>query len=233
MAGKRISLDFDGVFENSYVYLNGQLVGNHPYGYTGYSYDITDLVHADGHTPNVLAVVVQNQEPSSRWYSGSGITRHVHLTVANPLHIARWGTTVTTPTWPRRSRRISPPSTWPPSWPTTAARRTPSTCTTWSGTPAGHAVADATTANVAVPAAGATNSADIRLDNPHLWSTTNPYLYTVQTTVTGAGASGQRNGAHWTRHRHLRRPLAGVQPHPGRDAQRPAAQAPRRRPAQR
>ena len=70
MAGKRISLDFDGVFENSYVYLNGQLLGNHPYGYTGYSYDITDLVHADGHTPNVLAVVVQNQEPSSRWYSG-------------------------------------------------------------------------------------------------------------------------------------------------------------------
>ena len=45
----------------------------------------------------MLAVVVQNQEPSSRWYSGSGITRHVHLTVANPLHIARWGTTVTTP----------------------------------------------------------------------------------------------------------------------------------------
>ncbi len=97
MAGKQISLDFDGVFENSYVYLNGQLVGNHPYGYTGYSYDITHLVHTDGHTPNVLAVVVQNQEPSSRWYSGSGITRHVHLTVANPLHIARWGTTVTTP----------------------------------------------------------------------------------------------------------------------------------------
>ena len=97
MAGKQISIDFDGVFDNSYVYLNGHLLGNHPYGYTGYSYDITGLAHADGHTRNVLAVVVQNQEPSSRWYSGSGITRHVHLTVVDPVHIARWGTFVTTP----------------------------------------------------------------------------------------------------------------------------------------
>ena len=97
MTGKRISIDFDGVFENSYVYVNGQLVGNHPYGYTGYSYDITRFVHTDGHTPNVVAVVVQNLEPSSRWYSGSGITRHVHLTIVNPVHVARWGTSVTTP----------------------------------------------------------------------------------------------------------------------------------------
>src|SRR6185437_8142694 len=49
MRGKDISIDFDGVFDNSYVYLNGQLLGNHPYGYTGYSYDITHLVHANGH----------------------------------------------------------------------------------------------------------------------------------------------------------------------------------------
>ncbi len=97
MSGKQISVDFDGVFDNSYVYLNGHLLGNHPYGYTGYSYDISGLAHTDGHTPNVLAVVVQNQEPSSRWYSGSGITRHVHLTVVDPVHIARWGTSVTTP----------------------------------------------------------------------------------------------------------------------------------------
>jgi len=54
MAGKQISIDFDGVFDNSYVYLNGHLLGNHPYGYTGYSYDISGLVHADGRTPNVL-----------------------------------------------------------------------------------------------------------------------------------------------------------------------------------
>ncbi len=96
MAGERISVDFDGVYMNSYVYLNGELLGNHPYGYTGFSFDITDHVHTDG-TPNVLAVVVQNKQPSSRWYSGSGITRNVHLTVTDPVHVARWGTFVTTP----------------------------------------------------------------------------------------------------------------------------------------
>ena len=48
-------------------------------------------MHTDGHTPNTVAVVVQNQEPSSRWYSGSGITRHVHLTVTDPVHIAPVG----------------------------------------------------------------------------------------------------------------------------------------------
>ena len=188
MTGKRISIDFDGVFENSYVYLNGQLLGNHPYGYTGYSYDVSGLVHTDGHTPNVLAVVVQNQEPSSRWYSGSGITRHVHLTVANPLHIARWGTTVTTPDLA---------TTIASHYATVHVATQLANDSGQAGTvdvhyvirdAAGHVMADGTTSNVAVPIAGTTTSTDVRLDNPHLWSTTDPYLYTVQTTVTGSGA---------------------------------------------
>jgi beta-galactosidase len=188
MAGKQISLDFDGVFENSYVYLNGQLVGNHPYGYTGYSYDISDLVHADGHTPNVLAVVAQNQEPSSRWYSGSGITRHVHLTVANALHISRWGTTVTTPDLATTSG-----SHYATVHVATQLANDSGQASTVDlhyviRDAAGHVMADAGTANVSVPTDGVTSSADIRLDNPHLWSTTDPYLYTVQTTVTGTGA---------------------------------------------
>ena len=77
MAGKRISLDFDGVFDNSYVYLNGQLLGNHPYGYTGYSFDISQPGPHRRRRRTCSPSVVQNQEPSSRWYSGSGITRHV------------------------------------------------------------------------------------------------------------------------------------------------------------
>ena len=196
MAGKRISLDFDGVFENSYVYLNGQLVGNHPYGYTGYSYDISNLVHTDGHTPNVLAVVVQNLEPSSRWYSGSGITRHVHLTVANPLHIARWGTTVTTP-----DLATTIASHFATVHVATQLANDSGTADTVDlhyvvHDAAGHVVADATTANVAVPATGATSSADIRLDNPHLWSTTDPYLYTADQRHRLGRRGGSATGAH-------------------------------------
>ena len=97
MAGKRITIDFDGVYMDSDVYVNGKHVGNYPYGYSPFSYDITDYVIADGMTENVIAVHTNNQQPSSRWYSGSGIYRDVQLTVTDPVHISRYGTKVTTP----------------------------------------------------------------------------------------------------------------------------------------
>ncbi len=183
MTGKRISIDFDGVFDNSYVYLNGQLLGNHPYGYTGYSFDVSDLVHTDGRTPNVLAVVVQNQEPSSRWYSGSGITRHVHLTVSDPVHIARWGTTVTTPD-------LS--STIQSHYATVHVVTDLANDTGQAAAvavryrikdPSGKVVARATS-SVDVPNRGAADAVDIRVSNPTLWSTTSPKLYAVQTNVS-------------------------------------------------
>ncbi|MFF2204754.1 glycoside hydrolase family 2 TIM barrel-domain containing protein [Streptomyces sp. NPDC058145] len=96
-AGRRISVEFDGVYMDSYVYCNGTEAGRHPYGYTGFAVDLTDLVHTDGRTGNVLAVKVRNQLPSSRWYSGSGIYREARLVVTEPVHVARWGTHVTTP----------------------------------------------------------------------------------------------------------------------------------------
>ncbi|MBG7704542.1 DUF4982 domain-containing protein [Streptomyces sp. MC1] len=96
-AGKRISVEFDGVYMDAHVYCNGTEVGRHPYGYTGFAFDLTDLVHTDGTTPDVLAVKVQNRLPSSRWYSGSGIYREARLVITEPVHVARWGTCVTTP----------------------------------------------------------------------------------------------------------------------------------------
>ncbi|MEU3337857.1 glycoside hydrolase family 2 TIM barrel-domain containing protein [Streptomyces sp. NPDC006668] len=96
-AGKRISVEFDGVYMDSHVYCNGTQVGRHPYGYTGFALDLTGLVHTDGSTGNVLAVKVQNQLPSSRWYSGSGIYREARLVITEPVHVERWGTYVTTP----------------------------------------------------------------------------------------------------------------------------------------
>ncbi|MEV6172352.1 glycoside hydrolase family 2 TIM barrel-domain containing protein [Streptomyces sp. NPDC051954] len=96
-AGRRISVEFDGVYMDSYVYCNGTEVGRHPYGYTGFAFDLTDLLHTDGTTENVIAVKVQNQLPSSRWYSGSGIYREARLVVTEPVHVERWGTYVTTP----------------------------------------------------------------------------------------------------------------------------------------
>ncbi|MEU0899393.1 glycoside hydrolase family 2 TIM barrel-domain containing protein [Streptomyces massasporeus] len=97
LAGKRVSVEFDGVYMDSAVYCNGKEAGRHPYGYTGFALDLTDLVHTDGTTENVIAVEVRNRLPSSRWYSGSGIYREARLVITEPVHVVRWGTRVTTP----------------------------------------------------------------------------------------------------------------------------------------
>lgn len=97
MEGSKIlTLDFEGVYQNSVIYLNGRKVGSYPSGYTGFAVDITDDVKYG--QENVLVVKVQNMSPSGRWYTGSGITRPVHLTVDNKLHFNRNGITLTTPT---------------------------------------------------------------------------------------------------------------------------------------
>ena len=89
------SLEFDGVYMNSDVWINGVHLGKRPYGYASFAYDITRHVVRG---VNVVAVRVDNsRQPNSRWYTGSGIYRHVWLTIADPLHVAHWGTYVTTP----------------------------------------------------------------------------------------------------------------------------------------
>lgn len=93
--GKRIRIQFDGVYMNAEVWLNGQWVGRHPYGYTSFWLDLTDKIKYGGE--NILAVKVRNEGENSRWYSGSGIYRHVWLSTLDPTHVAQWGTYITTP----------------------------------------------------------------------------------------------------------------------------------------
>ncbi len=95
--GKIAYLQFDGVYMGSDVWLNGKHLGFHPYGYTPFFYDITSYLNPPGQT-NVVAVRVKNEGMNSRWYSGSGINRHVWLTLANPVHIdVSGGLYITTP----------------------------------------------------------------------------------------------------------------------------------------
>lgn len=86
---KRYSIEFDGIYMNSTVWLNGHLLGTWPYGYSSFSYDLTPYLKRKG---NILAVKVDNsQQPNSRWYSGSGIYRHVRLVETAQTHFAKWG----------------------------------------------------------------------------------------------------------------------------------------------
>ena len=93
-AGKRVLVEFDGVFAQADVWLNGQKLARHDFGYLGFQRDLTPHVKFGG--TNVLAVRVENSRQASRWYTGSGIYRHVWLDVMSPLHVAHWGTYVTT-----------------------------------------------------------------------------------------------------------------------------------------
>jgi beta-galactosidase len=93
---KRVAIRFDGVYMDSDMWLNGHHLGNHPYGYTAFAYDLTKFLNPPGQE-NVLAVRVRNEGRNSRWYSGSGICRHVVLEVTDPLRVEPWGVYVTTP----------------------------------------------------------------------------------------------------------------------------------------
>lgn len=93
--GKRASILFDGAMSQANVYINGQKVGNWPYGYNSFHFDITDYLKP-GET-NTLAVRLENLPESSRWYPGAGIYRNVHLIITEDAHIPIWGTQITTP----------------------------------------------------------------------------------------------------------------------------------------
>lgn len=92
----KLFIEFDGIFHYSDVWINGHHLGKQPYGFTSFQYDLTPYLKPNA--KNILAVRVDtNEQPTTRWYSGSGIYRHVWLTKTDKLHISHWGTYVTTP----------------------------------------------------------------------------------------------------------------------------------------
>ena len=95
VVSKNVWIEFDGVYQNSDVWINGHHLGHYPNGYMSFYYDLTPNVKSG---ENVISVRVDNsRQPNTRWYSGSGIYRHVWLTLVNPLHVAHWGTYIATP----------------------------------------------------------------------------------------------------------------------------------------
>lgn len=105
-AGKSVTVCFDGVYMNAEVWINGQRLGGHPYGYTPFVFDLTPHLKPAGQE-NVLAVQVRNVGKTSRWYNGSGIYRHVWLAVADPVHIPFWGVHVLTTNISKASATVS------------------------------------------------------------------------------------------------------------------------------
>ncbi|MGA8939102.1 MAG: sugar-binding domain-containing protein [Acidobacteriaceae bacterium] len=179
---KRVSVEFDGVYMDSTVYLNGHALGTHPNGYTSFAFDLSPYLVL-GRT-NVLAVRVDNsKQPNSRWYTGSGIYRHVRIVVTNPVHIAHWGVFVTTPIVTAAHAevvlhiRVA----------NEATTATDVAVETSIISRSGITVATARSLN---PLANGQNTAidqTISLPNPDLWSPQTPHLYRAVTRVIQRG----------------------------------------------
>lgn len=93
--GRQLSIYFEGVYMNAEVFINGKSLGIRPYGYSSFSYDLSPYLEYGGE--NVISVRVDNaQQINTRWYSGSGIYRHVWMLTTDPIHVAQWGVAIST-----------------------------------------------------------------------------------------------------------------------------------------
>ncbi|HZZ41774.1 MAG TPA: glycoside hydrolase family 2 TIM barrel-domain containing protein [Tepidisphaeraceae bacterium] len=196
--GQRTWLEFDGIYRNSKVFLNGQLLGAHPSGYTSFYFDATDSIKYN--QDNVLAIRVDATSHEGWWYEGGGIYRHTWLTTLSPTHIAHWGTFVTT-TIPSISNgtEVSATGSLPASaspLQSAPAKVTLKTTLTNESPKSSHLtlhsdILDAnnqivTTADTPAdlsPNQSTTIPQKFDLPSAHLWSPDHPYLYHVVTTI--------------------------------------------------
>ena len=177
--GKSIVLNFDGVYSDAYVYVNGTQVGEHHYGYTSFAFDITDYVTCDGTTENVIAVKAVNNIPSSRWYSGSGIYRDVTLIVTDPVHVDYRGTYVTTPDISNGDGTVNVAVDVVNDSDSSAAVTVTNTVVETGDSASAIVTVDAGTT--------VTATANPVVSNPGLWSAGDPNLYTIRTVLTVNG----------------------------------------------
>lgn len=177
---KNVFIDFDGVYMNSEVWINGHSLGVRPNGYISFRYDLT-LYLKFGNKKNVIAVKVDNsKQPNSRWYSGSGIYRNVWLVTTNKAFVDHWGTYITTPQVSAASATVDIK---------VKLNNTNSTdqnavVKTILYDASGKQVAS-TSSTISVKANATTEtSQQTKVTSPHLWSIENPYLYRAVTQVS-------------------------------------------------
>ena len=181
---KKLTIEFDGVYQNSDVWINGQWLGKRPYGYVPFFYDLTP--HIDFGRENVVAVKVDNSHQTNcRWYSGSGIYRHTWLLSTNRVHIAPWGTFVSSP-------QVS----------TDAATLRVNTKIQNEGKEAarcdlvsslidhdGNVIQTAEATQEIAPGSEFEFVQQINMHRPRLWSVADPYLYKVHSSVRTLNAT--------------------------------------------
>jgi beta-galactosidase len=170
-AGKRIYVEFDGAMSRSKLYLNDAYIGEWPYGYTSFAFELTKFIQFG--KENILSVRLENKPESSRWYPGAGIYRNVRLVKTSPAHIEQWGTFITTPSITAKMGEVNIKTTIT----TEAGNQTDLKLVTELFDAAGNKVG----------AIASDNKKDgkpffnqtIKVKNPQLWSVDRPILYTA------------------------------------------------------
>ncbi len=183
--GKRqVYIDFDGIYRNSEVWINGHSLGMRPYGYSSFEYDLTPYLKPNGQD-NIVAVRVDNsKQPNSRWYSGSGIYRNVWLVTTDKVHVDHWGTYVRTPEVSNTTSKVAITVTVKNSSGISANVMIKNSILDKDGKEVSVSQTDGVTVDAGESKPiSFTNS----VDNPHLWSTDDPYLYNVHTIVEQNG----------------------------------------------
>lgn len=175
--GKRIIIQFDGVYMNAQVWINGKKLGKHPYGYTSFWYDVTP--HVRFGQQNLLVVKVRNEGENSRWYAGSGIYRHVWLKALEPVHVAQWGTYITTPVVSNNSATVNVRTTLQNE---TAAAVTATVLTRLMDAK-GKVIAEHKGQQLIQPGKDTVLQQVINVKSPVLWSVEAPVLYQAVSQV--------------------------------------------------
>ena len=174
--GKSVSVEFDGVMYNAEVYLNGEKIGHRPFGYIGFTCDLTPHLRY-GDAKNVIAVRLAPEDLSSRWYPGAGIYRNVWLDVKSPTHVAHWGTYITTPAVAEESATVQIETTV-----RNDASPSIAVLETAIFDASGERVAGAT-----IPLTRGTTeqtyTQSLQVAHPRLWDTQDPHLYRAVTRI--------------------------------------------------
>jgi beta-galactosidase len=180
--GKNIVLEFEGIYMNATVRFNNQIVAQHPYGYTSFHCDLTPYLLYD--RENIIRVTVNNGAlPNTRWYSGSGIYRHVWLMVGESVNITPWGIFATTPEATSNASTVSVKTTVQNSGKSAADVIVRSTIVSACGC---ETAIDETELTVATGST-AEIAQLLRLAPANLWSVENPYLYTLRSEILRDG----------------------------------------------
>lgn len=180
--GKHFRIEFDGVYMNSEVFINGTCLGKRPYGYISFSYDLTPYLKWG--EKNVIAVRVDNAEqPNSRWYSGCGIYRNVWLLKTGDVCVAEWGTYVTTAKVDGQGASLNLVTTLE----NTGKENADVTVRSVLKDAEGKEVAQAESPVNVVAEKSAEIAQELQVTSPQLWDVEHPYLYSLVTEVMKGG----------------------------------------------